>query len=227
MIALSRYGLREWLALTLILWPIALAGAWAASTRHPAWWVLCAVAIVIWLAGVLFFRDPLLRRPASDAPRDLVSPADGRVTAVLELDHHDAVEGPALLVRIFLSVLDVHLNRAPCAGVVVSRVHTPGSYFDARSDECARLNESLLLVLRAPWGDRVGVRQVSGAIARRIVCPAHEGMELARAERYGMIKFGSSTELIVRARSGDGRAAEALVSPGDRVKGGVTLIARV
>jgi len=226
MIVLSRYGLREWLALTVLLAPMALVSAWLAMTMHSAWWAAFALFALVWFAGVMFFRDPLGRRPATQTARDMVSPADGRVSAVLSLDHHDAVGGPALLVRIFLSVLDVHINRAPCDGVIVSLTHTPGMYLDARTEESAKVNESMLMVLRAPWGERVGVRQVSGAIARRIVCPVHEGMALVRGARYGMIKFGSTTELIVSARGADGRDATALVAKGDRVVGGVTIIAR-
>lgn len=233
MIVLSRYGRREWLALTLLLVPLAVACAWAALTRTTGsvwgvvWWIAFAVAAILWFAGVMFFRDPLGRRPATDAARDMVSPADGVVSAVLSLEHHDAVGGPALLVRIFLSVLDVHINRAPCDGVVERLEHRPGRYLDARSEESAKVNESMLMVLRAPWGDQVGVRQVSGAIARRIVCPVRIDDKLTRGARYGMIKFGSTTELIVPARDAAGRAAAALVAKGARVTGGVTIIARV
>lgn len=226
MIVLSRYGRREWLGLTLVLAPMALAAAWAALGWHSAWWALTALALLLWFAGVMFFRDPLGRRPASDDRRDLVSPADGRVSAVLELDHHDAVSGPALVVRIFLSVLDVHLNRAPCDGTVERLDHRPGRYLDARTEESARVNESLLMVLRNDTLGPIGVRQVSGAIARRIVNAARPGDRLVRGQRYGMIKFGSTTELIV-PRAGPGGAATARVRVGDRVTGGVTILACV
>lgn len=226
MIVLSRYGRREWLGLTLILAPIALAAAWAALSSHPAWWIASSVALLLWFAGVMFFRDPLGRRPSTDDHRDLVSPADGRVSAVLELPHHDAVGGEALLVRIFLSVLDVHLNRAPCDGIVDRIDHRPGKYLDARSEESARVNESLLMVLRCDRFGPIGVRQVSGAIARRIVCAVRPGDRLARSQRYGMIKFGSTTELIV-AKRGPGGTATARVSKGDRVVGGVTILAHI
>ncbi len=225
MIVLSRYGLREWLGLTLLLAPLAALAAWAALRIHPAWWAAAAVAAILWFAGVMFFRDPLGRRPESDDPRDLPSPADGRVSAVLVLDHHDAVGGPALLVRIFLSVLDVHLNRAPCDATVERLDHRPGRYLDARLEESARVNESLLMVLRSDRFGAIGVRQVSGAIARRIVCAVRPGDRLRRGERYGMIKFGSTTELIVPR--GGAAAPEARVQVGDRVVGGVTTLVRL
>lgn len=226
MIVLSRYGRREWLGLTLILAPMALLAAWAALQWHTAWWALTVLALLLWFVGVMFFRDPLGRRPASEDQQDLVSPADGKVSAVLELDHHEAVGGPALLVRIFLSVLDVHLNRAPCDGTVDRLDHRPGKYLDARREESAKLNESLLMVLRNTTLGAVGVRQVSGAIARRIVCGVRPGDRLVRAQRYGMIKFGSTTEVIV-ARRGPGGAAQARVTKGQRVVGGVTIVVSV
>jgi len=225
MIVLSRYGLREWLTITVVLVPACAVAAWWAIAWHPAWWIGAAVAAILWFAGVMFFRDPLGRRPATDDPLDLVSPADGRVSAVLSLDHHDAVGGPALLVRIFLSVLDVHLNRAPCDGVVDRIEHRPGRYLDARTEESAKVNESLLMVLRTGRDRAIGVRQVSGAIARRIVCTVRPGDSLVRAQRYGMIKFGSTTELIVPAS--DGSPPVARVRVGDRVTGGVTILARM
>lgn len=245
MIVLTRYGLREWLAITVVLVPACAVCVWWAFTWHRGWWIGAAVAMILWFAGLMFFRDPLGRRPATDDPRDLVSPADGRVSAVLRLDHHDAVGGPALLVRIFLSVLDVHLNRAPCDGTVERIDHKPGRHLDARTEESAKVNESLLMVLRLEDGRSIGVRQVSGAIARRIVCAASPGERLVRGQRYGMIKFGSTTELIVPApgeggaRTGGGPgvangaggggvgAPRCLVSVGDRVIGGVTILARL
>jgi phosphatidylserine decarboxylase len=137
--------------------------------------------------------------------------------------HPSTDGGPAIVVRIFLSVLDVHLNRAPCDGEVVSIVHTPGRYLDARSEESAKVNESNLISLRTDSGVPIGVRQVSGAIARRIVCPIRVGDHLTRAARFGMIKFGSTTELIVPDRPD----TEVRVSEGDRVVGGVTVLVRL
>lgn len=185
------------------------------------WWWLVAVTAFLWLAFAAFFRDPLGRRPASEKPDDFISPADGRISAVLRVDHHPAVGGPALVVRIFLSVLNVHVNRMPCAGTAVDVQHTPGRYLDARTEESAKVNESNLLRLRRGDGVVVGIRQVSGAIARRIVCRAAPGEQFALGQRYGMIKFGSTTELIIPRPD----QASVHVQKGDRVVGGVTLLA--
>jgi phosphatidylserine decarboxylase len=178
---------------------------------------------ILWFAIAAFFRDPLFRKPATNDPRDLVSPADGVISAIEQVDQHAATGGPAVIVRIFLSVLDVHINRMPCACSIVSVVHTPGQYLDARSPESAKVNESNLLVLDAAGGTRIGVRQVSGAIARRIVCPVVPGQRFERAARFGMIKFGSTTELIIPAA----HASTVRVQKGARVVGGVTILASI
>lgn len=184
------------------------------------WWMIFPIGI-LWIAVAGFFRDPLGRRPRNDDHDAMISPADGRVSAVLQVPEHEATNGePALVVRIFLSVLNVHVNRSPCDGTVRSITHRPGRYLDARSEESAKVNESNLIVLERPNGDPVGVRQVSGAIARRIVCPLNTGDELKRGHRFGMIKFGSTTELIVPDRAGN----KTLVAVGDRVCGGVDIL---
>lgn len=216
---LTRYGLREWLAMVLVAGFIAALLAYAGS-----WWGLAALATAA-LAMLSFFRDPWFRTPASDDPRDLVSPADGKVSAVFTVPGHEATGGPALVVRIFLSVLDVHVNRAPCDATVVALKHRPGLYLDARTEESSLRNESNLITLdvaTAHGPARLGVKQISGAIARHIVCPIAPGDRLARGARFGMIKFGSTTELIVPFPE----RSKPLVKVGDRVKGGVTILVR-
>ncbi|MDI9411506.1 MAG: phosphatidylserine decarboxylase [Bacteroidia bacterium] len=215
---LSRYGLREWGIATAVA-ALLCIGVFVWSLP-PA---LYAVVGVLWLGVVAFFRDPLGRRPASNDPADMVSPADGKVSAVFTVPWHDAIGGPATVVRIFLSVLDVHINRAPCAGTVEAIEHRPGKYLDARTEESARVNESNTVRMRTEGGDPIGVRQVSGAIARHIVCAVVTGDRLDRAERFGLIKFGSTTELILPRPE----AVEVRVKIGDRVTGGVTILARL
>ncbi|MBL9141958.1 MAG: phosphatidylserine decarboxylase [Phycisphaerae bacterium] len=213
--SLTRYGFKEWFIISLVAALLAAGVVWL-----QWWWVLAPIALA-WLAFVAFFRDPWGRHPATSSPNDMVSPADGKVSAVLQVDNHPATDGPATIVRIFLSVLDVHLNRFPCDGVVVEVIYTPGKYLDARTEESAKVNESLLTVLQIASGERIGVRQVSGAIARRIVCPLQPGNRARRGARFGMIKFGSTTELIL-PRPKDVRTH---VRVGDRVTGGVTILA--
>jgi phosphatidylserine decarboxylase len=214
---LTRYGFREWMIITLAAAAIAAAGVFF------GWWWLVAVAAVAWLALASFFRDPLFRKPATEDPRDLVSPADGLVSAVVEVEEHPSTVGPATIVRIYLSVLDVHVNRAPCEATVLNTVHTPGKYLDVRIEESAKVNESLVMRLLSPGGVNLGVKQISGKIARRIVCPVEAGQRLGRGERYGMIKFGSTTELVVPTAE----VEKVCVSKGERVTGGVTVLVRM
>lgn len=212
---LTHYGIREWGLASIVALIVAANMVWF------GWWWLLVIPVLGWIAVAGFFRDPLFRHPSSEDPRMLLSPADGRITAVERLDSHEATAGqPAVLVRIFLSVLDVHINRSPCDGVVESLTHRPGKYLDARSEESARVNESNLIVLRCKDDEPVGIRQVSGAIARRIVCPLTIGEKIGRGKRFGMIKFGSTTELIIRDREG----VTTQVAVGDRVYGGVTVL---
>lgn len=212
---LTRYGIIIWGPAT------AIAAALAAVLALLGWWWGIAVVAVVWLAVAAFFRDPIRRLPTGLDAGAMLSPADGKVSAVLSVDHHDATEGPAAIVRIFLSVLDVHVNRSPCAAEVVDLRYAPGRFLDARLEESARVNESNLIRLRLRSGDMLGVRQVSGKVARRIVCHLRPGERLERGQRFGMIRFGSTTELIL-PRPSD---VDIRVKAGDRVKGGVTVLA--
>ena len=215
--ALSLYGLKEWLLATII------AAVVIAVSITIGWWWIGIVFGVLWLAVIWFFRDPLGRTPQTDHPRDLVSPADGHISAIERVEDHPATDGPAVIVRIFLSVLDVHVNRAPCDATVDDLIYKPGKYLDARSEESARVNESNLIIMTTDQGTRIGVRQVSGAIARRIVCPLKRGDRLQRAQRFGMIKFGSTTELILPDAGPD--QPQIHVKKGDRVRGAITILA--
>ena len=218
---LNRQGADQWVPATIVAVPVIAACAWLALRGEPGWWVPVAIVTIAWLAFLAFFRDPPRHAPAS-ADGCLLAPADGLVSAVSEHTHHDAIGGPALVIRIFLSVLDVHVNRVPWSGRVVSCVHRPGRHLDVRVEESARVNESLLVTIDAPEGFRYAVRLVAGAVARRIACTARTGDTLRRGDRMGMIKFGSTTELVVP--SAPGRSS--LVSVGDRVRGGVTPLVR-
>ena len=214
---LTRYGIREWLTATLLAVVYGGVFAWL------GWWPVVAVVAVLWLAAALFFRDPLRRLPRDLPPGAMLSPADGRVSAVSRVEHHEAAGGPAVVIRIFLSVLDVHVNRFPCDGEVVGLKYTQGRFHDARSPECPLENESQLVTVKVDGGRTIGIRQIAGKLARRIVCDLKPGDRLDRGRRYGMIKFGSSTELILPREL----VAGIHVNEGDRVKGGVTLLATV
>jgi phosphatidylserine decarboxylase len=182
--------------------------------------------VVITLALLSFFRDPPRGLPSNLKPGDMISPADGVISAVLDVEHHEAVGGPAKVVRIFLSVLNVHVNRSPCDGEIISITPRPGKYLNAQTDESALVNESNLIIMQtAPsvsgTPERMGIRQVSGMLARTIVCAARPGDRLARGQKFGMIKFGSTTELILPRP----RDVTVHVKKGDSVRGGLHVLA--
>jgi phosphatidylserine decarboxylase len=212
---LTRYGRREWLIASGVAALAVTACAWW------GWWWAVPVPVVLWLAVALFFRDPLRRVPRDLPPEVMLSPADGRVSAIVDVEGHEVVEGPATVIRIFLSVLNVHVNRSPGDGQVTGLAYRPGRFHDARTPECAEENESQLIAVRLDDGPAIGVRQIAGKVARRIVCDLRTGDRLRRGVRFGMIKFGSSTELIL-PRS---HVAMVHVRAGDRVKGGITILA--
>jgi phosphatidylserine decarboxylase len=198
------------------------------ASVSPLWLLLLVPALAIGGLGVLFFRNPRRRIPAE--PGIFVAPADGHVTEVGNLDEPEYIGGPAAKIGIFLSIFDVHLNRAPCAGKVEHLRHREGRYLDARDKASSQENECRSIgILRDegtdPRGIKVLVRQIAGAIARRIVCPLEIGDSLERGRLLGMIKFGSRTELVVAVRPGD-PPLEVLVKPGDKVLAGETVLLR-
>lgn len=206
---------------------------------HRHWiWLLLLVPLGLLLAvGVLFFRNPARRVPVE--PGILVAPADGKVLEVGRVEESEYLGGPALRVCIFLSIFDVHVNRSPGAGRVEYLRYRPGKFHDARDERCALENESQSIGIGLEGdepgaGDRVLIRQISGAIARRIVCPLAPGDSVARGGLIGMIKYGSRTELYVPAPPGTAVRRdrvptrwEAAVRPGDRVRGGSSVLFRL
>jgi phosphatidylserine decarboxylase len=197
-----------------VLVPAAIAAALAlAGRRMPAGRALAAPFAAASLAALGFFRDP--EREVPSVPGGVLAPADGRVRAVEDID--DPFVGPAVRVSIFLSPLDVHVNRAPIAGAVVGTVYTPGHFVPAWRSDADEINERCAIHLAGREG-RVTVTQIAGIAARRIVCRVGEGDTLEAGERFGMIRFGSRTDCAMP------RAATIKVRPGDHVTGGVTLI---
>jgi phosphatidylserine decarboxylase len=178
--------------------------------------------LLLALFVVHFFRDP--ERPIPDTPGAIVSPADGVVTDVQELREVPFWDGPAVKIGIYLSVFDVHLNRVPETARVIEVCYAPGRFLDTRRPAAARVNEQCwtLFEREDPPHHLFTVKQIAGTFARRIVNEARPGTVLGRGERFGMIKFGSRTELYVAAAP-DLRVA---VRPGDRVRGGSSVLAQ-
>ncbi len=181
------------------------------------WWIGVVAVVALWLALVSFFRNPWRRIPSGLEAGTMLSPADGTISAIERVDHHEAIGGEALIIRVFLSVLNVHINRVPCDCTLKEMVYKPGKFLDARTEESARVNESNLLILDND-GEPLGVRQVSGKIARHIICPIQIGDTFTQGQQFGMIKYGSTTELVL-PRPSD---VKVMVNIGDKVKAGLT-----
>jgi phosphatidylserine decarboxylase len=193
-----------------ILVPLALAAllAWTG-------WIKAALVLGVVAAFMaFFFRDP--ERAAPAVPGAILAPADGRVVDV-RVGVDDPFVGPAQAVSIFLSPLDVHVNRSPLAGLVVGVEYRAGAKLAAYRSEASDQNERTSIAIQGE-ASRVIVRQIAGVLARRIVCRVRPGDKLASGERFGMIKFGSRTDLIMPA------SVRLSVKPGDRVRGGSTVV---
>jgi len=178
------------------------------------WQAAASAALVLAVAVALFFRDPAREIPKGEGL--ILAPADGTVVQVTRYPG-DELEGAATQLSIFLSVFDVHVNRAPFPAVVERVEYRPGTFRLAWQHEASAANEQNLIFLKAPEGQLL-VKQIAGFVARRIVCRVVPGQKLEAGERIGMIRFGSRVDLIVPAR------AELSVKQGDRVKGGITVV---
>jgi phosphatidylserine decarboxylase len=213
----ARWGLAE---LQLMGWPL-LALAILLGWPGPPWCYAAIVPLVLLGLVVYFFRDPHRAIP-TDADA-IVSPADGVVAEVTELEHYDFLDGPAVRIGIFLSIFNVHINRSPREARVVALEYKPGEFLNALNPESAIRNEYMWIGLEdAQRPDvRMAVRQISGLLARRIVCALRPGQAVQRGEKFGMIKLGSRTELILPR---DAVRVETAV--GQVVKAGSTILAR-
>lgn len=219
-LGLARAGFAEILLSSLVLLPLLLGCAILALVHHPLW-VVC-VALLLPLYGFLlaFFRDP--HRVIPSEPEALVSPADGVITHLEELDEPDL--GRVFRVSIFLSVFNVHVNRVPRSGTVKRIAYYPGEFLDARDADCPVRNEQLWVDLTdESLGGTIRIKQIAGAIARRIVCWLRLHEQVKRGERFGMIKFGSRTEVLLPADL----VAEVTVRVGQAVRGGRDILLRL
>jgi phosphatidylserine decarboxylase len=231
---LSKYGLPQ-----LVLFPavvlIPMIALFFACPRGPLLLGEIPLFLVfIWMLG--FFRDP--ERKIVPDEKTLYSPADGTITDIAEVDGGaDGMDGgagqgmggpgeKALRIGMFLSLFSVHLNRVPCTARIEKITYRKGAFKNAMSAESGRINESndVLMKRLSPPLDTLLVRQVSGAVARHIVCAAKPGDNFKQGERFGMIKFGSRTELYLPA---DGRGKyEVMVKIGDKVHAGISPLVR-
>ncbi|HSZ54899.1 MAG TPA: phosphatidylserine decarboxylase [Tepidisphaeraceae bacterium] len=188
----TRHGAREMLIGSVVLALVAFALA------EFVFWPLALLLIPVLIFLFAFFRDP--ERPIPADQDVMVSPADGTISDITQLEHDELLGGPAVRVGIFLSVFNVHINRSPCDGIVLESYYKKGKFINAMRHQLASdENESNTIVLGEPTTRRptAVVRQIVGLIARRIIFSAEKGELLRRGQRIGMIKFGSRTELTV------------------------------
>jgi phosphatidylserine decarboxylase len=202
-------------------WPILIfAALMVIFLPHERWWscTLSSISLVLLLFTISFFRDPTRTVPAD--PKIIVAPADGRIVEIRPVMEPHFLGGEATMVAIFLSVFDVHVQRAPIDGKIAFVQYNKGKFLDARDVNASLQNENRVVGIESADGFRVTVRQIAGLIARRIVSWADQGATLAKGEHFGMIRFGSRVELFLP------QGTEIAAKVGDYAKGGETIIAR-
>ena len=188
----------------------------AAVFRNSYWGWAAAPFLLIGGFALFFFRDPP-RVPSADS-NEIVAPADGRIVVVDDLETCPYYDGPCKRIAIFLSLFNVHVNRSPVSGTVYRIEYKPGAFKPAMKTEASELNESNTLYMDSDQG-RVTVRQISGLVARRIVCEVKEGQALLAGQRFGMIRFGSLLDVYLP------QGTAPLVAVGQTAVAGETVLA--
>jgi phosphatidylserine decarboxylase len=208
---------QAWAELSLSTAAFLSAGIGLALKPGAITAALAATLGTLWAALLLFFRDPE-RIPPSE-PGVILAPADGRIMEVVDVSEPLFLEGEATKIAVFMSLLDVHVNRSPAEGTVEFVRHVSGKFHAAFRPEASERNEHNLIGLMRD-DQRILVRQIAGIMARRIVCSVQPGDSLRAGQRLGMIKFGSRVEVYLP------RGVQPAVSVGDQVRGGLSIIAR-
>lgn len=204
------------LAVVTLLWGAAVA-VWRARPGFLSR-LLGALATGVWLLVLYFFRDPN-RRPVTE-PGLVVSAGDGEVVAIVREREEVFLGREAIRVSVFLSILDVHVQRAPIGGKVTMVEHRPGKFLQAFRPEASTENEFIAMRIETPYGE-VLVKQIAGIMARRCVNYARPGQQIATGQRFGLIRFGSRVDLFLPPD------ARILTAVGAKVRGGVDPIARL
>jgi phosphatidylserine decarboxylase len=200
-------------------YPLILTGAALTGVAAVAGWKLASGALgLATLAVAAFFRDPERRIPSGEGL--VVAPADGKVVSIAEISGHSRFPDAVARVSIFLSPLDVHINRMPVAGRIDQVDYKPGKFIAAYKDDASEQNEQNSLNVIDEKQRSFGVVQIAGVVARRIVCRVKAGDVMQRGNRFGMIMFGSRTDLYLP------RGCRLEIREGQRVKGGETIVGR-
>ena len=200
-------------------WPfIAIVAVIAVALSLFGYWIFAAIAWLVLVFVVQFFRDP--GRTSPDGDKVVLAPADGRVV-VVDRGRDPYLDREALKISVFMNVFNVHSNRSPVDGKVVNRWYHPGSFVNAALDKASLENERNALHIRTPSGNDVTCVQIAGLIARRILCYVEPGAELTRGQRYGFIRFGSRVDVYLDP------AAKPRVAVGDVASAAITVLAEL
>lgn len=201
-------------------YPFIFAAGFATLVFALIGWSIAAVwGLILTLCIALFFRDP--DRLIPDVARAVVSPADGRVVSAGTVPANPYWDGPSVKIGIFMSLLNVHVNRIPYSGVVRTITHTPGRFYPANREDAFMKNERNAVVMETQDHRKIAFVQIAGMVARRIICSISEKEVLTRGARFGMICFGSRVDLYLPPDS------EIMVGKGDRVKAGNSILAHL
>ena len=177
----------------------------------PAWFFFMVTLFICW-----FFRDP--DRTIPEEHGCLTSPADGKIITIESKETNEFTREKSMKISIFMNVFNVHVNRIPFSGVVENVVYIPGKFVNASFDKASEHNERNALVIKTESGQRYGVVQIAGLIARRIVCGVKKGDVMVRGNRYGMIRFGSRLDLYLPLET------KIVIAVGDKVQAGSTIL---
>lgn len=215
---ITRYGYDNAIPMLIIGISFILLAAFVFSS---AWsWISAIFGTIIIFFTLWFFRDPerIIPRAALDDHSIVIAPADGKVVEIMEIEEHEYIKGKAMQISIFLSPLDVHVNRSPVSGTVEFYRYMQGEYLVAWHPKSSELNEQSRIGVETGFG-KVLFKQITGVLARRIVCTVQRGDKLRTGEQIGMMKFGSRMDIIVPV----GTSIE--VQKDQRTRGGETVLA--
>jgi phosphatidylserine decarboxylase len=204
------YIVKEAIPFVAVFASLALLAA--ASRSGSLFWVLLLATVCV----TAFFRNPPRTVPTD--PRAIVCPADGKILSVEDAPPDNLLPVPSRKISIFMSPFDVHVNRVPASGTVKRKAHMPGKFLVASRPEASRENERMELLIETPDGFSLGIVQIAGRLARRIVCYPGKGDPVVKGKRFGLIRFGSRVELFLP------QEVSVSVRPGQNVKGGETVM---
>lgn len=218
---LTRYGANNIIVMGMVATLLLAGGLWFTNRLYIAIPLFVSSAI-LYLFTFWFFRDPerTLPQEAKNDAAYIVSPADGKIVEIVEEEEKWYLKTKSKRISIFLSPLDVHVNRIPISGIVEFYSYNPGKYIIANHPKSSELNEQSRIGVNTPYG-KVFFKQIVGVVARRLVCEVKEGDTIKVGERFGMMKFGSRMDIAVPVDT------EIMLKVGDKVVAGKTIVAKL